>query len=1444
MNSSESESTTDHVAIIGMAGRFPGARNIEQFWKNLRDGVESISFFSDEELIRSGIDPFRFVDQHYVKAAGVVPDAEYFDAQFFGFTDREAQITDPQQRLLLECAWEALESAGYDPERYRGQIGVFAGASTNKYRSLIRAQRDLFESLNPLQIRIGNDKDFLCTRVSYKLNLRGPSLNLYTACSTSLVAAHLACQSLLHGECDIALAGGVCISVPQVSGYVYQEGGIDSADGHCRPFDEQARGTVSGNGVGMVVLKRLSDALSDGDVVCAVIKGSAINNDGADKIGFTAPGIEGQARVIAEALAVAEVPADSISYIEAHGTATPLGDPIEIAALNKAFRRGTKRSAFCAVGSVKSNVGHLDAAAGVTGLIKTVLALQRRELPPSLHFKQPNSKIDFQNSPFFVNARLSPWSAGDTPRRAGVSSFGIGGTNAHVVLEEAPASVASGPETRPWQPLLLSARTESALDQMSLNLLSFLKGQPESSFADIAFTLAVGRKAFEYRRLLVCRDRTDAISSLEENAPGRFPIVARRPSEPACVFMFPGHGVERVNMLRDLYESELAFREQINVCSELLKLHLELDLRDVLYPAADRLENATAQMTTTTLSHPALFVVEYSLAKLLMKWGVKPTALIGHSLGEYVAACLAGVFTLAEGLDIVTTRARLMQQLPAGAMLAAPLSDNELQSLFGSHPKVSLAADNCSSQRVVSGSLADIEAVESELKEHGYECQRLLAARAFHSPAMSSMDAPLIEKMRKMRLQRPKLPFVSNLTGRFITDDEATDPRYWAEHLQHTVRFAEGAGLLLDESNAILLEVGPRKTLSTFVRQHPSVSAEHLICNALGESTTSASNLFELPQTLGRLWQEGVKVNWSEFYAGQNRQRVMLPTYPFERRRYWVESPSLPGEAGIEPAVAPIRPVAVSVTADHRSANGVAIDSWTEQMISQQLQLMSEQLELLQDPYCVTGSNAEVPTLFAGNGKGPRVQAEPREMDLVEDLLQVPLTPVQHKFFEHSLLHPSHWNQSRLLQINERVEPALLETSIRHLVACHDALRLRFVKEGSEWRQQLLRALPEPLLEQFDLSKVPEPDRENALALVAQQLQRSLNLTAGQLVRFVLVGMGNDQPQLLLMIIHHLIVDDMSWGILIKDLELQYGCLRGSHEVPLAPAPTSFRQWAGQLFAHAQTSSLVDELAYWRQELQGPTIGVPRDISAGENTEESGQTIVTRLSEKETSLLLRCISERHAMLSDALIMGMAHAFAAWTKGYPLLIEVEGHGRESLFPELDLSRTVGWFTSLYPLRLELPNQERMIAALSLIKERMRRIPNGGIGYGLLRYLTSNAGIREQLRATPQAEISYNHLGQLRSKGAYALFKPLAESSLSHRSEQGLRFYLLDISSSVWQGQLRVAWRYSRNIHHGATIQSVADATLGALRALIDEDRESQLSSRSDRQAQLERYSAPV
>ncbi len=885
------------IAIIGMAGRFPGARNIEAFWENLKNGVEGIRFFSEEELREAGIAETQLRDPNYVKARGVLGDADRFDARLFDFAPREAEIIDPQHRVFMEIVWEALERAGYDPEKYDGLIGLFAGVGMNTYLlNYILSLKGLSNPADLYQVAIANDKDFLTTRVSYKLNLRGPSLDVQTACSTSLVAVHVACQNLLNYDCDMALAGGVTITVPETQGYVYQDGMILSPDGHCRPFDARAQGTVAGHGAAVVVLKRLADALEDGDTIYAVIKGSAINNDGSNRVGYTAPSVEGQAEVIAMAQAVAGIDPDTIDYIECHGTGTRLGDPIEIEALKQVFQEKTDRKQFCAIGSVKSNVGHLDAAAGVTGLIKTVLSLYHRQIPPSINFDRPNPQIDFDNSPFFVNTRLRDWPEKGHPRRAGVSSFGIGGTNAHVVLEEAPESEPSG-ATRPWQLLVLSAKSRTALDKMTENLADYLNDHPELSLGDVAFTLALGRRELNGRQAVVVHSLDDAVQVLSSRDPKRLmqAFYPRQVPTPSVVFMFSGQGAQYPHMGRELYEREPAFREVVDSCCEMLKPRLGGDLREVLFPASDKEAEAAEQLKQTSITQPALFVIEYALAQLWMHWGVEPAAMIGHSIGEYVAACLAGVFTLEDALQLVTLRGRLMQEMPSGAMASVALSEERLRKCLPAD--VSLGAVNSVESCVVSGPHRAVEAFEQRLREEGVEVRRLHTSHAFHSPMMEPILEPFRKAVAALELHPPQKPFISNVTGTWITVQEATDPDYWARHLRQTVRFADGIGEILKDERALFLEVGPGKTLSTLTRRHPSCTPNTVVLSSLRHPKEVQPDLAFLLTTLARLWLAGVPINWKHYFSGEKRRRVSLPTYPFERQRYWLETQRLPLEA-------------------------------------------------------------------------------------------------------------------------------------------------------------------------------------------------------------------------------------------------------------------------------------------------------------------------------------------------------------------------------------------------------------------------------------------------------------------------------------------------------------------------------------------------------------------
>jgi acyl transferase domain-containing protein/acyl carrier protein len=889
MRAIKRRSASNSIAIIGMSGRFPGARNIDEFWQNLRDSIESITPFSAAQLEASGIDISVFNNPNFVPVGSVIEDIDLFDASFFRYSPREAESLDPQQRIFMETAWHALEDAGCDPQTYRGLIGVYGGCAMSTYLDYLRSNPAFVSLLGYLQVYIGNEKDYLTTHTSYKLDLRGPSFSIQTACSTSLLAVAVASDALLSRQCDIALAGGVCVRVPQITGYYYEPGGIYSPDGHCRVFDERAQGVVFGNGVGVVVLKRLADAVRDRDPIRAVVKGWAVNNDGAGKTSYTAPGLGGQVDVITKAHRHAGITPDTITYVETHGTGTTLGDPIEIAALTEAFRRQTSKKNYCAVGSVKTNVGHLDPAAGVASLIKAVLSLEHKKIPASLNCEKPNSSIDFANSPFYVNTRLSDWTSSDGPRRAGISAFGIGGTNVHVVLEEAPCLTSSDSRRREHL-LVLSARTSSALETAISNLADYIGLNNNLNPADVAYTSQVGRSAFEHRCAVIYENCEQLVKSLRErDNPRRVLASADMPRARSVVFMFSGQGSQYVNMARDLYQTEPIFRSNLELCADFLQPHLSADLRTLLFPEAKDIEAASSRLTQTRITQPALFAIEYALAKLLIDWGVQPSAMIGHSIGEYVAACLAGVFSLEDALTLVAERGRLMQQLPPGSMLAVPMTAAQLQPLLDG--QIDLAATNEPRLCVVSGPHAAIDQLQQRLDTLRVSFRLLHTSHAFHSRMMDPILEAFGSMVSKLKLSSPQIPYVSNLTGTWIQAPEATSPEYWVRHLRQPVRFAEGLQSLYADDDRILLEVGPGKALCTFARRHPDKTPRHVILSTLRHPQEEQSDTAFLLNSLGRLWLSGVSLDWHAFHRRDRRRRIHLPVYPFERQRYWAELP-------------------------------------------------------------------------------------------------------------------------------------------------------------------------------------------------------------------------------------------------------------------------------------------------------------------------------------------------------------------------------------------------------------------------------------------------------------------------------------------------------------------------------------------------------------------------
>lgn len=1916
------------IAVIGMACRFPGAANVDQFWRNLRNGVESISFFTDAEMIAAGADPKSLTNPNLVKAGGVLPDIELFDASFFGYSPREAQIIDPQQRFFLECVWEALESAGYDPQGIEDTTGVFAGVGLNGYMFNIYSAQSLLNSTDGLPLALGNDKDYLATRVSYKLNLKGPSVNVQSACSTSLLATHLACQSLLSGACDIALAGGVTINLEQKLGYIYQEGGISSPDGHTRAFDAGAQGVVGGSGVGVVVLKRLEEALNSGDSILAVIKSSATNNDGSLKVGFTAPSIDGQAAVIGAALDLAEVRAETISYVETHGTGTRVGDPIEVAALTQAFRERTSESGFCALGAVKTNVGHLDAAAGVAGLIKTVLALSHEEIPPSLHFQKPNPQIEFAGTPFFVNRELAQWESNGHPRRAGVSSFGIGGTNVHVILEEAPLP-SPAYYSKPWQLLVLSAKTESALAARATTLAEYLKQNPELNLADVAYTLQKGRTPFSHRKAVVCRDREEAIRTLEApDAKQSWTGVANLDAQPV-VFMFPGQGGQHVNMARELYETEPFFRETMDRSCEQLEDYLGFDLRSIIYPEDASAQTAAAadRLKQTLVTQPALFVIEYALAKLLGKWGVHPQAMLGHSIGEYVVACLAGVFTIEDALRLIATRARLMQKLPGGLMLSVPLPEEEILPLLHERD-LSLAAVNGPALCVVSGPAEQIDDLSRQLWEREIDCKTLHTSHAFHSAMMDPILDAFRDEIEKITFNAPLIPYISNVTGNWITEAEATDPDYWLAHLRRTVRFDDGLEELF-KTHQLFIEVGPGKALSTLALRHPAKPVKLLSFASLRHVHETQSDVFCLMRTLGQLWLRGVQIDWRQFHDPAQRRRVALPAYPFERKRYWVgrqpfaqtnESlerrdvddwfyapvwkqsilqssssvaqtsrwllflddcglgaqlatqlapdvitvkqgtafaklsdteytidPRRPedyealltevqgtgpipkklvhlwsvsardesledmldknfysllflaqalgqhllnagltkpgaadpfdliiisnalhkvlGDEHLVPAKAtllgPCRLIpqeypnvtcrSIDVTLDsipllpelkakvtdpvvaYRNGKrwvqtfervrlsktaeapprlrqqgvylitgglggvGLEIAEYLARTVKARLVLLSrtnkevariKKLEslgaevlvlnadvadkdqlanalakarkvfgtingvvhaagippasimqretrktagrvllpkvhgtqvlstLLQDDkidffllcsslraliggaggaaYCaanafldafaqaresdsslltiavnwdgwidigmslVSKDKAEPDELGMSAEEGiealhrilwdslPEVIVSTRSLQAVldqqsslnheamldeyianraaaalhprpelenkyaapqnateqtlasiwsellgvekigrddnffdlggdsvvsiqtiararqvglqltakqvfehqtiaglaavatgnglsiaaadQDLITGPvsLTPIQHWFFEQDRQNPNHFNQSTLLEVREKLDYELLVKVVRELTQHHDALRFRFKREDSGWQQVALGDFgreAEAICEEIDLSQLEPSERRIAIEKDAARSQASLDLSNGPVMRVVLFRLGSDQPDRLLIVIHHLVVDAISWRILLEDFATAYKQLERGEAIRLPAKTTSFKEWANRLERYSLECAGLPAPG----QKQGATLKegaqLLRDYLDGTNSEASSRMVEVSLDETETSVLLRALPTSYqAKFDEALLACLAQTFHEWTGG-PSLIDVEGHGRDPIFPDIDLSRTVGWFTTIYPIVIDFANISGPIDALQCVKSQLRSMQHGGLDHGLLRHLCPQSQLAAELREQPEPEISFLYLGKYdqepTSAGPYA---PATESSGPDCDPREKRTHLLELIGVITGSRFRMSWVYSEDIHRKETIETLANRFIELLRALVAKD----------------------
>ncbi|WP_019991307.1 type I polyketide synthase [Rudanella lutea] len=886
------------IAVIGMAGRFPGAASPEALWQVVVNGQETIRFFADGELDPS-LGASLTADPAYVKARGILEHADHFDAEFFNLNGKLAEVMDPQQRVFLEIVWEVLEKTGHLPTSFDGEIGLWAGCGNNTYYlNNILTNPDVLNQIGAFQAMTVNEKDFIASRTAYQLNLNGPAVSVYSACSSSLLAITQAVDSLRLGQCDLALAGGASVTAPINSGHLYEEGAMLSRDGHCRPFDAEASGTVFSDGAGVVLLKRLADAQQDGDTIYAVIKGVGVNNDGGGKGSFTAPSAQGQAVAIRKALDDANVDPATISYVEAHGTATPLGDPIELEGLNLAFGQ-TDRKQYCAIGSIKSNLGHLTAAAGVAGFIKTALALHHRQLPPSIGYQQPNPIIDFASSPFYVNDRLQPWpdnvpgldeAKSAHPRRAGVSSFGVGGTNVHTILEEYAQTVerdCSVQPTRRTQLVCWSAKSEASLNAYADQLATALS-QPEApSLSDVAYTLQTTRPSFDLRRFMVADSTEELVHQLRNQTPEPASTVAESPGE--LVFMFPGQGAQYLNMGNELYQTEPEYRDAVDACAAHLLGLLDVDIRTVLFGPDN--EEAQSRLKNTRYTQPALFTTEYALAQLWMSWGIAPSLFCGHSIGEFVAAHLAGVFSLPDTLTLIAARGRLISELPAGRMLSVRMDAEKLQFMLP--PGLSIAAINSPQQCVVAGPNEGIERLATLLDRRQIPNRMLETSHAFHSAMMDPAVASFASIVGQIRLQHPRKPIVSTVTGTWLTDAEATDPMYWANHMRLPVQFARALRTLTEVPNALLLDVGPG-TVSTALARQQGFENPLRVVASLDTQAGKQSESRAILKALGTLWTLGVSPSWSGLYAAASPQKVLLPTYAFDRKRCWVDpvSPS------------------------------------------------------------------------------------------------------------------------------------------------------------------------------------------------------------------------------------------------------------------------------------------------------------------------------------------------------------------------------------------------------------------------------------------------------------------------------------------------------------------------------------------------------------------------
>jgi phthiocerol/phenolphthiocerol synthesis type-I polyketide synthase E len=1438
------------IAVIGMAGRFPGADSLTQFWDNLRRGEESVTTLSEEALTAAGVSAKTLADPAYVRRAAMLNGIDEFDAEYFGITPYTARMMDPQQRLFLQTSWHALEDSGYDPATYDGAIGVFASSTASGYlMDNLMSHRDTRKlvgegiTVEMFNLVLLNDKDYLATRVSHELNLRGPSLSVQTACSSSLVAVHLACQSLLAGECDMALTGASAIRVPHHVGYTFEPGAMVSPSGHCRPFDVRSDGTIFGSGVAALILKPLQAALDDGDRIHAVIRGSAINNDGSMKMTYAAPAVAGQAEVIAEAQAVADVDPSTIGFVEAHGTGTPLGDPIEIEALRQAFELSDiPRSGPCVLGSVKSNIGHLDAASGVTGLVKTILCLKNKAIPPTVHYTAPNPELHLEDTPFVVANAYTPWES-DAPLRAGVSSFGVGGTNVHVVVEEAPQHSPAGVIPDGPQVLLLSARTVETLADARTALADELARDEHLGLPDVAYTLA-GRREHEVRMAAVVADRADACAVLaaaehENVSIGHCPAGAT-PGAAQVAFLFPGQGAQHVGMARGLYDTESVFRDNFDRCAAGFATELGIDLRAEVLGSG---EQDPTGLEPTNLAQPALFAVEYALAQLVMSFGVAPTALAGHSIGELVAATLAGVFDLETAVRVVSMRARLMHEAPPGSMVAVAASPDDI----GVHmtADVDLAAINEFGSCVVAGPVEAIRDLTNRLAAEGIVARRVRTSHGFHSQAMDTVLEPFGTFLSGLTLQAPRIPLLSNVTGTWMTDAEATDPNRWAQHIRSTVRFADNVQTLLGDPHRVLLEVGPGGSLTGSAVRLPGWAETHRAVRLMRHPVQTRDDRDAFLLALGQLWAAGVEVDWTRLY-GEHPQRVSLPGYAFARQRHWIE----PDTAAVRTADRGGQGGAA--VAEVQSANGqggAPVDAraqmqanlqriWSQCLgvesvapgdnffeiggdslvaIGVAMTASHEGVELTpQDLYDNSSLSALADTLVARHAAGGLASQDIGDLD-------PQLPPNILRFLGSGLADRGRWRVPLVLSLDSRVSAADVTAVLTALVNHHDALRMRVADHAGIWEQQIGEPGDFTDLTERALPAGAGPgtgeEREALLGIVADVIAGQ-DLNSGPLTAAYVVD-AQAQPRFLVLTMHGMVDDPTSREVLVTDLLTAFGQRLAGSDIALEPATTSWREWSQRCAALASHPAVLERRSYWIDTATKATLRLAETGAAAPGSADLLR-MPTALTPEQTSQIDNARRLLQASTEEILLAALARRLAVTLGEGVTAVDLAGAGRSVLRPEVDFRRTIGGFSTVYPIALpvmEAPSASatQLLAEVSRI---VKSVPHHGIGYGLLRYL--HAPTAAVLAAAGDAQIYLSYLGMIpewQQNDAPVQFD--SDSELTVRKTLPGLGHPLELRAYRHGGVLHVDWWYDSRLVPAETVAALSEQFPATLMTLIGE-----------------------